>query len=336
MQASHETRAHAPRPSGASNNAVVVILVLTVAFGYFGCVKPMYEQMRSMRLSMTCLQNRVAKLVREADTAGEGAGLLVHLAEQRSAVADATAALDEIEALNRRLAERTRRIALLATADDLAAQTERRIVEHRELLGDAEQALRSALQVERKMVSAGQQVTAAGTAADRMRALCNQMVASRAMIEDAHTAGEDLTALQERLILASRATPAANQAIERLTKLTTRVASSGSGAEDAGQELAELESLRERLLASRDQSGQANEALEVLTDLRNDVISAENDFQNLRKVVLEVVLMQPAVNRAVAALTPIRQLATLRHLDVEQLRVAAQALSGQAEAAIVK
>ncbi len=307
-------------------------MLFGLAFGYFGCVKPMNDEVRAMRLSMSCLQNRVAKLVREADTAGEGAGLLVRLGEQRAAAAEATAALEEIEALNRRLAGQTRQIALLANAEDLATQTQHRISEHQQLLGAAEKALRDASAMQRRLASAERQITQAASAAGRMRDLCSQMVASQSMIDQAHAAGEDMAVVQERLILAARRTPDAGRAIDGFTQLSERLAATEADTPAALERVAQLQSLQSQLVATQDRAGEAAEALEVLSDLRDDLINAEGQFKNLREVVLEVVLMRPAVDRAVATLGPIRQLASLRHLDAKQLQVAAKALgAGEGE-----
>lgn len=325
MQAHLDAHEPAPLPEpGLTNNGVLAILLVAMAVGYFACVKPMADQVQSMRRSMSCMQNRVARLVKEADAAGQGAGLLANLAEQRDAAAQAAAALEEIEALNRRLAGQTRQISLLATSEDLAQRTLQRIAEHRELLGAAEAALDDAAKLETRLVAAERQITAAASAAERMRALCANMVESRGMIEDAHAASEDLTALQQRLLVASRETPNAADAVARFDAIASRLVA--QRVDEAEQGLARYESLQSRLLDAPDRSSRAVEALDVLTDLRGEVINAEGEFENLRKVLLEVALMRPAVDRAVATLTPIRELATLRYLDAQQLQVAAKAL----------
>lgn len=337
MQAPHDVHESVPHPEqGVSNNGVVAILLIAMAIGYFACVKPMSDQVHSMRRSLTCMQNRVARLVKEADAAGEGAGLLANLAQQRESAREATAALVEIEALNRRLAGQTRQIALLATSEDLVQQTKARIAEHRELLGAAEATLAEAGQLQQRFYKAQRQMAAATDAAERLRALCAGMVNSRPMIDDALAASEDLAALQQRLLVASRETPNATDAVARLHAITGRLASDAQRTNEAEQGLARLESLESRLLQAPDRTARAVEALDVLTDLRVEVVNAEGEFDDLRKVLLEVALMRPALDRAVATLNPIRELATLRYLDAQQLQVAAKALRVEEGGTIAK
>ncbi|TWT73430.1 hypothetical protein Pla123a_37650 [Posidoniimonas polymericola] len=337
MQAPHDVRANVPHAEqGVSNNGVIAILLIAMAIGYFACVKPMSDQVHAMRRSMTCMQNRVARLVKEADAAGEGAGLLANLAQQRESVSQAADALAEIEALNRRLAGQTRQIALLASSEDLVRKTMARIVEHRELLGAAESALSDADQLEQRLYKAERQIAAATTAAERMRTLCAAMVNSRGMVEDALVASEDMAALQQRLLIASRETPNATDAVARLHAITGRLTAETQRTDEAEQGLARLESLENRLLQAPDRTARAVETLDVLEDLRAEVVNAEGEFDDLRKVLLEVALMRPALDRAVATLNPIRELATLRYLDAQRLQVAAKALRVEEGGTIAK
>lgn len=324
------------RPAGGSGSAVILTLIASVAFGYFGCVKPMTEELRATRISVACLQNRVAKLMREADAAQPGVGLMARLAEQRDHAAQAAAALNEIEAVNRRLAERTRQIAMLANSEDVARRTLKQVARGRELLGAAQQALADSQDSQQRLVHAHQDLAAAATAADRMRALCDRLASSRAMVEEAHAAQDDLARLSESLVIASRDLPAATKSVEGWATLSRRIAT-GAGATDAAvKRVAGLEALETRLVAANDCSAEAAQSLETLSDLQADAVAAGGALRNLREVMLEVVLMQPALDRAVATLGPIRQLASLRHLDAAQLQVAAKALEVAAQPQLQK
>lgn len=318
-------RTHSTATSGggsASTNTLVLLLMFVVGVGYVGCVQPMAEQLASMRRSVVCLENRLAKLVQEADAAGEGAGLLAALADQRADAQAAAKALAEIEAVNRRIATRTRQLALLANAEDQMTSVEERVSEQLELLGAAEHALRSAADLHRELAASKLQIEDATETAIRMGQVCEDLASAGGLADEAHTASEDLVALQHRVLCAADGTPPAEAALARVEKLSKDLAATTAAAPDANQRLAGLVQLKEKLVAESHNLGEANDTLDQLADLRAEFAAAGAEFRSMREMVLKMVLMQPAVDRAVAALEPMRRLAEARSPHAKDVRVA--------------
>lgn len=255
------------------------MLVMVVA--YVGLVAPAWRQVRA-------LEGHVARLAASVEA----------LNESRDGVSRATSLLERLEAQAARLA---------------AAE---RTLERFETLGD-------------RLVAEADSVEAAGTTMDRIDELHHGIVASGSAISEAEAALADIDALSVR-VAATRETAretatslvavdavhgqvtAAMQSLdeaaptaERLAGMATMLADRADEAALAAVRLDGLVALETGLVKLTGQLHAADSTLLRLTDLAESLADASGTVGQLQRFVVDVMLLEPAIGRAVRALEPV-------------------------------
>jgi hypothetical protein len=89
------------------------------------------------------------------------------------------------------------------------------------------------------------------------------------------------------------------------------------------QALDELVQLKNDVIATSNDTPKAIEALEQTVDLHAQFVEASRSFEQIRRWMSEVILMEPTIQRAVRTLEPITQLGTLRRMTHREIEYAA-------------
>jgi len=97
--------------------------------------------------------------------------------------------------------------------------------------------------------------------------------------------------------------------------------------EKADTTLDQLRQLQDRVLAQSDSVVDAIETLELSVDMQKQMQLARHTFDEFRRMLTEVVIMEPTVRQAMQSLQPLTALGNLRRLSVAELREAASFVS---------
>jgi hypothetical protein len=114
---------------------------------------------------------------------------------------------------------------------------------------------------------------------------------------------------------------------QRLQKESTQI-------DPAKSSLEGLVTLKDNLLARTGDLADAVETLETLGDLEHQLVDSVQSFDRVRRWLVEVVLFEPAVERAVTILKPLTDLSNLRRLNPAELRQAARSVADQRTARV--
>lgn len=146
---------------------------------------------------------------------------------------------------------------------------------------------------------------------DRLAGLKDSLVVSSAGIDRAEGSFERLVGLKDGLVAELSELDAAEQSEERLAELKDRLVDDATGLGDAEAISTRLALIKDGLLAETKGLDDAEATLARLEDLADWVRASSTMVGDLRDLVGDVVMLEPAVERAVRALGPVVEFTTL-------------------------
>ncbi len=97
--------------------------------------------------------------------------------------------------------------------------------------------------------------------------------------------------------------------------------------EKADTTLDQLFQLQDSVLAQSDSVVDAIETLELSVDMQKQMYHARDTMDGIRRMMTEIVIMEPTVRQAMQILQPLSALGNLRRLSIAELRESANILS---------
>jgi hypothetical protein len=140
-----------------------------------------------------------------------------------------------------------------------------------------------------------------------------------------------LAALKDEILCGNdrRQIEEAGVALTELSAIRERLQKESAQIVPAKSSLDGLVTLKDNLLARTGDLADAVETLETLGDLEHQLVDSVQSFDRVRRWLVEVVLFEPAVERAVTMLKPLTDLSNLRRLNPAELRQAARTVADQ-------
>lgn len=248
--------------------------VAVIAVAYGGLVAPAWRQVAALERHVAQLSASVAALNESRDGVTRATSLLERLEAQASRLAASEATISRFEALAERLAAQADSVETANSTLDRFADLHGAIVARGDAVAEAEQAL--------------------GAVED----LTTQAAATRNAARATAAALVDIESVHEQL-------DAAAPVVERMTDLTAALARRADEATLASQRLDGLMGLEDRLVRTATDLPAADAALLRLTDLAESLADASGTVGQLQRFVVDVMLLEPAIGRAVRALEPV-------------------------------
>lgn len=156
------------------------------------------------------------------------------------------------------------------------------------------------------------QLAASEATLSRFEALTERLAAQAATVEDLTTraaatrdAARDTAAALADIETVHEQLAAAAPVVERMTGLTAALARRADESALASQRLDGLMGLEDRLVQAATDVPAADAALLRLTDLAASLADASGTVGQLQRFVVDVMLLEPAIGRAVRALEPV-------------------------------
>lgn len=255
------------------------MLVMVVA--YVGLVAPAWRQVTALEGHVAKLAASIAALNESRDGVTKATSLLERLEAQAARLAAAEATLERFETLGDRLVAQTGTVEAAGTTMDRIDTLHHAMVAHGGAISEAEASL-----------------------AD-VEALTARADATRTVARETATTLADVDAIQEQLAAGMATLDAAAPAAERLSGLAALLARRAGDAELAAERLDGLVALETGLVRMTSNLTAADAALVRLTDLVASLADASGTVGQLQRFVVDVMLLEPAIGRAMRALEPV-------------------------------
>jgi DNA repair exonuclease SbcCD ATPase subunit len=325
--------------------------LMAFLFLYVGVARPLTQELASMRVRFDSVEHAVSKLASHRGNVAKATQLVAMLAEQGRQSAAASKSMQDIRSLYRQVeaeAREARRLnsslgnirQLYAQLDadvdraELATEsldTIRQLCSQIDVEADkaewASEALAKVREVNDAVLENADEVAEAADALAAMERLHERLSQSWNTTYEARRATDDLIALEQDLIAHGADAEPAQAALDSLVSIRQQLDDQGHGVFTAQQRMEGLLILKDTVVKQTDDIADAIETLELTSDLQNQVHEAVDSFQRLRSWMIEVVALDPMLDRAMATLQPLTDLGNLRRISSEQLRQVARAMT---------
>lgn len=214
-----------------------------------------------------------------------------------------------------------RLFAMVRTFGDLRSE----ILESSEGIEDAQKSLFEFVSLKNEIFNESSNVDFARDAARQLIAVKNELNATSADIGAAQTSADDLITLKDTIADMGGNTETAFKNTGKLFGLRDTLNSDMDldGAEESLETLVQIQS---------DLNGQgrnvvdALETLEVLTNLSDELQAQVDSIGGMRKSLLDIILMESTVKKAVQVVKPLTELSNLRRMSDSDVREAAKTI----------
>lgn len=205
-------------------------------------------------------------------------------------------------------------------------------------ISEARRTLESLIELESRTLGEQDRASQAVAALDQFRQLGDRVIAGAEQASQARDAADELLALKETILCGAdfEQPGRAREALDELIKLRERLHGQADSLAAAQAGLDGLLSLKDRVLAQTGDLADAVETLELTSDLHRQLQDAMRQFEGVRRWLVEIVLIEPTVERTMNALKPLTDLANLRRLSPSELRHAARVVAGERDARLAE
>lgn len=327
--------------------ALLGVAVVVSAFNYVAVTQPTYDRLRKLENQVALLAGGVDRLVGEASRGDVATSVLARLIKQRSTAAGASCALDEIEALHVRLNRGAEQLARLTAIDARLAELARRAAQTDRLVDASQAGLRRVDSLERTLKSTRTAAERAAVQVSQLAAVQRRLTSMSGVAEQAAPIADQLCDLAAKVADTSSQSSQAEEAAASLVAVQETVLSDLAAPEAIAESMVRLEAVRlhaeqsdltlaaceagfKQICAFRDHVVESAEGIDAaqrslaaLDSLLAELSGIEGSVSRFREVMVDLVLMQPAIDRAVAALKPASQLPLVRQTVVAPTRMAA-------------
>ncbi|HET6882114.1 MAG TPA: hypothetical protein VFI31_18255, partial [Pirellulales bacterium] len=185
--------------------------------------------------------------------------------------------------------------------------------------------------IQQQLISAAPEVATAEHVAGSWKSIQQHLVAAAPELDRARDVGQGLAALKDEILCGNdhRQLEEAGVALTELASIRERLQKEGGQVAPAKASLDGLVTLKDSLLNRTVDLADAVETLETLGDLEHQLVDSVQSFDRVRRWLVEVVLFEPAVERAATILKPLTELSNLRRLNPAELRQAARTVADQ-------
>ncbi len=297
---SHSSRSRSRVPGWLS---FVAGGVATCGLFYFAVSKPAAEEMSLMRNQIQSLEKSIAALAGHQGSVDETNHLLSKLGQQQAYAQSARRSLQDIQELHASLLAQSQELdSAMATVNQLAS------------LKDL-------------VVANSDNITIAAESLVTADSLHQQLIESHPTTAAAVDASQQLLTLRDQMVKNSYLNTTAAASLDSLLTLRDSLDRDDLDTVEASERVAELVALKDAVLAQTADLKDSIETLEVSRAMTAQFHQASAIFRDMRAWMMEIVAMQPSLDKVRVALQPLTDLVNLEKMRPDQLREVARWLT---------
>ncbi len=284
--------------------------IVTFLFVYIGIARPAAREMSMMRRQMSTLEQSIWEIAGHKESVQETNSLLAILNEQRAQTMAAQESFVEIQQVHQQLLAEAERVhtAMIAVSE-LGSLKDM-------LLANSDRADQAA-----EVLSVSEDIY-------------HRLANAASTTELALQVGGDLLTLRDDLIDRNGEMDSARTQLNQLLVIRQSLHQDGKQVDVAKEKVDQLIALKDSIVDNTGDLADAIETLELTTELGRRFHDAAVSFDNIRHWMVEVVAMEPLLERARGTIDPLLELGNLHRMEPAQLRELARSVTRQYEAHI--
>ncbi|MEM9352906.1 MAG: hypothetical protein AAGA92_07830 [Planctomycetota bacterium] len=317
--------------NGTNWTSVLLASAATLSIVFFWFVRPAQQHIRQLERTCNRLAETVDQLTVKCVSVERAASVMELIDQQGQHAIQAQQAVSHIDVLRRQIVEQAEQLAhatrsaeLSLAAASSASQQSAAIAEH---------SLSQLDDLQCKLIDAQLRLTGSTPVLARVQGLISRLSDAMPLIAAAEAAAERSATLQQDIVDDQIVVRQAELAADSFAEFCGRVAREAQQADASMARLDRLVDLKEGIIAGTDDLPEASTALAGLLDLRAGVLRAEGTIGRVQHMLVDVMMLRPALDRALEALGPAIQLSRREEVDrFEQSIAAAEAEEASLEA----
>ena len=304
-----------PAP-GSSFKSIVTLTIALVAVTYFGFIRPAQQHLRALERQCSKLSVAVRQLQGRDSTATQSLRLIELLDAQSDKIAAAEDALDELTAVRNRLVEEADQLASATSALEQIDSVRHDVLSYGKTLARTAGTLDEIAAVARAVETSNDMAREARASLHTLAGLQTELV------DGLIFRGQQLSSLESQLAERGENIQLAEQTLGRIDRLCKQLTNNADTVATAHERLAALLQLKDDVLSQAADLSAAVATLQEIWDLRDGLLQAGGTVDQIQHMVVDVMLMEPAVDRAVQALRPVVEFTRMTHrLPTEKLKI---------------
>ncbi len=305
----------------SSNWYIFLFAVIISLFAvYWGFVRPTSKQLTKMRRYVTSLETSIAELNGQRANNEATMTLLSQMIEQGRMTSEATTALQEVRALHQQIVHEASQLRSAEQALENLAALRTDIARQSSLVDATQRALASLEDLHNDVCQSAGETEEARLAVEKLNVVRDGLVESIEQIGEVDPLITGIDGLHTRLAATSERAVSAQTALDEIITLGDRIEAQAANVEKAGTTIDSMVSLHEKVIAHTEPTAAAIETLELAADVQFEMRRAGETFNDMKRMLTEMTLMQPKLQQAMESLQPLVQLTDLRRLGAVDLR----------------
>jgi hypothetical protein len=306
--------------------AIGLALVLPILLVHFCVVQPTREQLAQTRDQVSRLEAAVGRLAGHAPGAQRAAGLLGALENQQSVAIGAEAALERLALLERRLDEGVACAERAAQTLDRLDDLRDRVALQGQMLDEATSALATIGCVPNELQLAIEQASRVAPSVAQVRALRDHLADAQQLTDETRGRLDALLVTQQGLVKGAEDLESATVTLEGLARLEERLNAPLMAVGASHERLDELMRLKDAVINQTQNLPEAFETLEMMAQLGSDFRQASAVFRSVQRLMADLVLLEPSIERVAGVVNPLVERSALSKLGTSELRLVMQEL----------
>jgi hypothetical protein len=282
--------------------------------------------MRQMREELTAECQKASEVLASVQKL---AALQKDILKTGDSAAPANKALEQLVTLEQQLIEQN------STADDAIQAAERLATLKRNVLAEsleanaADAGLAQLSNLKTQIIKQTEDLATTNQRAKSLLEMKNQILQQTSDLDAAAAAAAGLLKLKDQVVARGGNIGDAQQNVDRLLGLRDKLAANASQNEAADRSASLLIQLQRKIIGEKANLADAVKSIETLVDIQHEFQDQVRQLDGIRHGLMEFVMMENTVARAVHALQPLLELGNLRHLNEEQLQQIARSMGAQ-------
>lgn len=269
-----------------------------VAAVYFGFIAPAQQHMAALEHQCAELTAVVNHLAGQEASAERGLQLISILEEQNKSMAAAEASLADMIELRQKLVEEAKAITATASSLEQLQAVREQVSGHNERLMQMTDILAEMAEVADSIAYSGE------IAVEAKDSLRNLEEVQTNLVNGITSVSQQLVSLESQIVNRDDQLTAAKKTLNKINMLCEEMSTKSENVTMARNQLADMAQLKDEILTGATGLNEAAAVIETLMDLRDHVLRSSETVAATQQMVVDVMLMEPALERAVAALKP--------------------------------
>lgn len=334
-------------PSNFSWNTLLFAIAITLIAVNWGFLRPAGRQLTSMKEQISTLQNTVNQLSKEYGSAHNTLSLMDVLAKQGQLSNDAAESLARIADFHDRVLDEASQLQVSHQCLSRLADLRQGVEEHRQLIEATLSAIDQSKRIQDEVATLAIGASEAEVAIHRIDSLRNNMAEGAKRLDEVNPVLTQIDSLNAKLTSMAPDLRQADAIADDMVDLNCRLSAEGSTIASAASTLSDLIEMKHSIVAESNDLHKSQVAVQELIELKDDVLAeAENipaaiesleqtidlhdqfaratqSFEQIRRWMGDVILLEPTIQRAMNTLEPLADLGSLRRMTREELKQAA-------------